>query len=91
MALIDKNMMVFAAGALVVGVLLIKTIGVTNVVAGGVGVAADAAAGVPIGIGDVLGVPRTNLSECELAIADGRTWDASFSCSAGAFIRSVFD
>lgn len=63
----------------------------TNVAAGVVGAVADVGAGVAIGVGDVLGLPRTDLTECERAIAEGRTWDASFVCPAGTFIRSVFD
>jgi hypothetical protein len=42
------------------------------------------------GIGDIVGVPRTNKTACELALAEGRTWDASFACSAGTFIKSFF-
>lgn len=61
----------------------------------GVGTAAvDAAggavAGVSIGIGDALGVPRTNETECQRAIREGRTWDASFACPAGTFVRSLW-
>lgn len=41
------------------------------------------------GIGDKLGVPRTNLTECEKAIAEGRTWDASFACPASDFLSSI--
>ncbi|KQQ97417.1 hypothetical protein [Massilia sp. Leaf139] len=41
------------------------------------------------GIGDIVGVPRTNKTRCELAIAEGRTWDASFDCSAGTFLQYI--
>jgi hypothetical protein len=40
--------------------------------------------------GDALGVPRTNMTECEKAKAEGRTWDASFACPAGDFLGYVF-
>lgn len=43
--------------------------------------------GVAIGIGDAIGVPRTDLTECERAKAEGRTLDASFACPAGDFIK----
>jgi hypothetical protein len=46
-----------------------------------------AAGGVVMGIGDQVGIPRTNMNACELAIAEGRTWDASFACPAGRFIE----
>lgn len=53
------------------------------------GAAGDAASGAVLGIGDVLGLPRTDMTECERALAEGRTWDASFSCPAGTFIGSL--
>lgn len=63
--------------------------------AGAVGAAAgsavvNAAGGVVLGVGDAVGIPRTNVTECERAKAEGRTWDASFACPAGDFIRYVF-
>jgi hypothetical protein len=51
---------------------------------------ADVATGTVIGIGQVVGIPKTNMSECERAKAEGRTWDASFACSAGDFLKYVF-
>lgn len=50
-----------------------------------------AGSGVVLGIGDGLGVPRTNMTECERAKAEGRTWDASFACPAGDFLSYVFN
>lgn len=41
-------------------------------------------------VGEVLGIPRTNLSECDKAKAEGRTLDASFKCPAGDFIKYLF-
>lgn len=46
-----------------------------------------------IAIGDKLGVPRTNKTECELALERGGLagkWEASFKCPAGTFIGSFF-
>jgi hypothetical protein len=45
----------------------------------------DAGAGVAIGIGDVIGVPRTNESECEAAMREDRKWDASFACPLSVY------
>lgn len=42
---------------------------------------------VGFGVGDLIGVPRTDLSKCDRAMMEGRTWDASFDCPAGTFIR----
>lgn len=41
--------------------------------------------------GDALGVPRTDMTECEKAKAEGRTWDASFACPASTFLGYVFE
>lgn len=54
--------------------------------AGAVTAAADVAAGTVVGVGEVFGIPATNMTECERAKAEGRTWDASFACPAGDFI-----
>lgn len=54
------------------------------------GAAVDAAAGAVVGIGQAVGIPATNQTECQRAIAEGRTWDASFACPAGTFIKHVF-
>lgn len=43
------------------------------------------------GIGQTIGVPKTDVSECERAKAEGRTWDASFACPAGDFLKYVFN
>lgn len=53
--------------------------------------AVAAGSGVVLGIGDGIGVPRTNMTECERAKAEGRTWDASFACPAGDFLSYVFN
>lgn len=53
-------------------------------------VVTDAATGAVVGIGKAVGVPETNVDECARAIQEGRMWDASFACPAGAFIKSVF-
>lgn len=50
---------------------------------------ADAGAGVAIGIGDALGVPRTDETECEKARREGRYLDASTACSAGTYLGYV--
>jgi len=84
------------AGALVavaLGVLLLKkNIGdlAVDVGAGAAEAVLNTGAGVAIGIGDAIGIPRTNETECEKALSEGRTWDASFACPAGTFIKSWF-
>ncbi len=46
--------------------------------------------GTVTGIGQAVGIPKTNMNECERAKAEGRTWDASFACPAGDFIKYVW-
>lgn len=42
-------------------------------------------------VGEAMGIPRTNLSECEKAKQEGRTLDASFQCPAGDFLKYLFN
>lgn len=57
--------------------------------------AVDMADGVVSGavttVGEAVGIPQTNLTECERAKAEGRTWDASFACPARDFLSYVFN
>lgn len=84
------------AGALLAGAVLlyVKKNGSGNVAVdagAALGQAAvDAGAGVVLGIGDAVGVPRTNETECERARREGRTWDASFACPAGTFLSYLW-
>lgn len=43
-----------------------------------------------IGAGELVGLPPTNLSECERAKLEGRTWDASFACPAKDFLSYLW-
>lgn len=53
---------------------------------GAVGAVVGMGEGIVVGVGDAIGVPRTNETECEKAKREGRTLDASFACPAGDFI-----
>ncbi|MGY2488514.1 hypothetical protein [Cupriavidus sp. CP313] len=86
--------LLLAAGAIAAIAFVVKKNGGLQGVAAGaasalVGAVGDAASGAVLGIGDVLGVPRTDMTECERALAEGRTWDASFTCPAGTFVGSL--
>lgn len=50
-----------------------------------------AVSGAVVGVGQIVGIPETNETECQRAISEGRTWDASFACPAGTFIKSLFN
>lgn len=58
------------------------------------GAAVDLANGVVsgavVGIGQTVGIPATDQSACERAKAEGRTWDASFACPAGDFLKYLW-
>lgn len=62
---------------------------IADAAGGVVGAVDDVASGVVIGIGEALGIPRTNETECEKALREGRNWDASFMCPAGKFLSAM--
>lgn len=57
----------------------------SSVVSFGGGVVSGAA----LTLGDAIGIPRTDMTECERAKAEGRTWDASFACPASDFLGYI--
>lgn len=60
---------------------------VADAAAGAVKIPASIAAGVVEGVGDLVGVPRTDLQSCQLAIRSADNLEASQYCSAGVFAR----
>ena len=96
MSLRTSDMLMIGGGllAVVAGLYIWKKGGVAGAAAGAasavVNAATGAATGTVLGIGDAIGVPRTDQTECEKALAEGRTWDASFACPAGQFLGSIF-
>lgn len=58
------------------------------------GAVIDAAHGAVVGtvttIGQAVGIPTTNMTQCERDMAAGNWWDASFSCPAGTFIAGGY-
>lgn len=66
--------------------------GVTqDVTAGAVGAVGDVAAGIVsgigVGIGDIVGIPRTSISKCQTAIRNADDLAASAHCDAATFSR----
>lgn len=89
MKLADVHPYAWAALALAAGVWWLTRKGQAQAAGAAVGAAVvDAGAGVVLGIGDAIGIPRTNASECQRAIDDGRWWDASKACPAGDYIEA---
>lgn len=54
-----------------------------------VGVVDGLIAGTVKGTGSVLGIPDTDQQLCEIACANGQTWEASKFCTAPRFIKYV--
>lgn len=50
-----------------------------------------AVSGAVVGIGERVGIPATNVSQCERDKAAGDTWAASFSCPAADWLRYVIN
>lgn len=44
-----------------------------------------------VSVGDLFGIPETNADACQVALAEGRTWDASFACPAGTFLGAQWE
>lgn len=64
--------------------------GTASAITGGViDAVGGAATGTVVGLGEVVGVPKTNMTQCQQDMAAGRTWDASFSCPAKDFLKYV--
>lgn len=85
------------AGATVVAALVWLATRKTNAASVGqavggavVDLADGAIGGAVVGVGQLVGVPATNMTECDRAKAEGRTWDASFACPAGDFLRYLW-
>lgn len=56
-----------------------------------VGVVTGTVAGTAVGIGEAVGIPNTNATQCQKDIAAGNTWASSIDCSAGTFLSSLFN
>lgn len=44
------------------------------------------AEGVILGLGDAIGLPRTDLTKCQQAMKAGDNWRASYECDASTFL-----
>lgn len=56
---------------------------------GTVRVAGEVATGAVKGVGQILGVPDTDKTQCQRDLEAGNYWDASFSCPAGDYVAGV--
>jgi len=88
------NPLYLAAGvAIIAAVLYVKKNGVQGVTYNLAGAAVDAVNGVisgtVVGVGKVVGIPETNVSQCDKDRRAGSKWDASFSCDAATFMKWI--
>lgn len=94
MVTLPKNPYVLAAAAVAAALVYASWKGAAGTGAAIGGAAVDLAdgivGGVVVGIGQGIGIPATNLTECEKAKAEGRTLDASFACTASDFLSYLW-
>lgn len=76
--------------AVAAGVYLAKK-GMAGAAAAAVGAVVDTATGAVLGIGDAIGVPRTDAEACAAAKARGDAWAASLYCPATDFAAYGFN
>ena len=85
---------VLAAGAVALTLLYVAKTGAKEagqaVGSAAVNLVDGVVSGTVVGTGELFGLPATNLSECERAKLEGRTWDASFACPAKDFITYLW-
>lgn len=83
-----------AAAAVVAALLYVKINGAGSLGQDLGGAAVDVVNGAVTGAvkstGELIGIPDTNMTECDKAKAEGRTWDASFACPAKDFIAYMW-
>lgn len=63
---------------------------VVDAISAAPGAAVEAASEGVQTIGAVVGIPRTDQTQCQKDLDQGRLWDASFSCPAGTFLGGLF-
>lgn len=56
---------------------------------GTVRVAGEVATGAVKGVGQIVGIPDTDKTQCQRDLDAGNYWDASFSCPAGDFVSGT--
>lgn len=43
------------------------------------------------GVAQTVGIPDTNADQCQTDLKAGKIWDASFSCTAGTYLKGLFN
>jgi len=86
---ISKNQLI--VGGAVLGIAAFYFLGVRGLASGAgravVNAAGGVAEGVTYGVSDLIGLENPDLTKCEQAKLNGDTWQASFSCGAGDFLK----
>lgn len=89
-----SNTLYVYGGAAAVGLALIwwatRAGNAAKLAQGTVRVAGEAATGVVKGAAEMVGIPDTNMTQCQRDLAAGNLWDASFSCPASDYLAGVF-
>jgi len=91
---LQTGVLLIAGVAVIAAVSYVAIKGVKNVGVAVGGGAVDLVDGIVSGsvetIGEKIGIPKTNMTECQKAQAEGRTLDASFACPAVDFIKYLW-
>lgn len=53
------------------------------------GIPIETATGIVLGVGDAVGIPRTDVDKCQAHVDAGEWLDASFYCPAGTFLKEA--
>lgn len=80
---------IVVAGVALVAYIALRGFGgvAKDVTKAAVNTASGAVAGIVVGAGQAVGLPDTNLSQCEIDIANKDYWAASISCPASRFFQ----
>lgn len=84
---LNPNLILIALGVSAVAVLIANRKAAAALGGAAVDAVDGVLSGVVVGIGERVGIPATSETECERAMREGRTWDASFACPAATFIK----
>lgn len=88
-----KDELIIGAGVAIAAIAYMFTRGPAGVgsdIGQAAGTAVGAVAtGAVVGLGATVGIPQTNLDQCQTDLANGDTLKASFSCPASTFLKST--
>lgn len=85
-----KTIGILGAGLLILGPMIAKQ-AAYNAAMTVTDIATGAATGAVVSVGKTIGIPETNMTQCQKDLMAGKKWDASFSCPASDFLKYMYD